>query len=131
MALNLNTAMDAIGTALAGITGLRVYDYPADNVAVPAAVVQWEGVEYDFTHARGMDRGKFKVHVLISKVSDRASRDAVNVYTNGAGAATVSVKAALDGIGPNVRVERATNSIFVTIAGLEYASATFDVDYVA
>lgn len=131
MPLNLNTAMDAIGTALGGITGLRVYDYPSDNIAVPAAVVAWpDELEYDHTHARGVDRAVFRVHVLVGKVSDRAARDQINAYTNGAGAANASVKTALDAIGPHVRVGKVAFTV-MTVAGLEYLTATFDVDYVA
>lgn len=131
MSLNLNTAMDAIGTALAGITGLRVSDYPADSVAVPAAIVAWpDEIEYDHTHARGTDRAVFKVHVMVGKVSDRASRDAINAYTNGAGTASTSVKTALDAMGAHVRVAKATYSV-MAVAGIEYLTATFDVDYVA
>lgn len=131
MALNLNTAMDAIGTALGGISGLRVYDFPADTIAVPAAVVAWpDEVEYDHTHRRGADRAVFKVHVLVGKVSDRTSRDALNTYTNGSGAVNTSVKATLDAMGPHVRVERVTFSV-MTVAGVEYLAGTFDVDYVA
>lgn len=131
MALNLNAALDALGAALTGIAGLRVYDFEADSVAVPAAVIEWESVDYDATKARGLDRATFRVHVLVSKVSDRVSRDAIGAYVNGAGPASQSVKAALDAMGSHVRVTRAEYSRFVTVAGLEYKSATFEVDYVA
>lgn len=131
MALDLNTAMDAIGTALRTIGGLRVYDYPADQISVPAAVVAWpDEVEYDHTHARGVDRATFRVHVLVGKVSDRAARDALNVYTNGAGAAGTSVKTTLDAMGSHVRVERVSFTV-MTVAAVEYLAGTFDVDYVA
>lgn len=130
MALNLNTAMDSIGTALGGITGLRVFDYVPDSVAPPVAIVAWpESLEYDNTMKRGFDRATFKVHVLVGKVSDRTARDALNVYANGTGGATASVKAALDALGSHARVERVTFTT-ITVAGTEYAAATFDVDWV-
>lgn len=131
MSLNLNTAMDALGTALGGVTGLRVFDFPPDSISPPAAIVAWpEGLEYDNTHARGTDRATFKVHVLVGKVSDRSARDQVNVYANGAGTASTSVKTALDAIGSGVRVERAAFSV-MTVAGTDFLTVSFDVDYVA
>lgn len=130
MSLNLNTAMDAVGTALAGVTGLRVLDYPAENVAVPAAVVDWESIEYDHTHQRGTDRATLKVHVLVGRVSERSARDSLATYVNGTGGVTAAVKAAIDAIGPQVRCQRAVQQV-LTMAGSDYRAATFDVDYVA
>lgn len=132
MAINLNTAMDTLGTALAGITGLRVYDYLADNVAVPAAVVGLpQPLVYDHTHGRGSDRATFPVYVVVGKVSDRAARDALATYCDGTAAATVSVKAALDAVaGCRVIDVDFTNPV-MTIAGADYLAATFHVDLVA
>lgn len=135
MAINLNTAMDTLGVALSGITGLRVYDYLADNVSVPAAVVGLpQPLTYDHTHARGIggcDRATFPVYVVVGKVSDRAARDQLAVYCDGTAAATVSVKAALDAV-PGARVMDVdfTNPV-MTIAGADYLAATFHVDLVA
>lgn len=132
MAINLNTVMDTLGTALGSVTGLRVYDYQTDNVAVPAAVVGLpDELTYDHTMQRGKDQAVFPVYVLVGKVSDRAARDKLAAYCDGTGAASVSVKAALDGIGGNVtRVESVTFGQ-VTVGGVEYLAAIFQVDYVA
>jgi hypothetical protein len=128
MALDVNAAMDSIGTALTAISGLRVYDYIADSVAVPAAVVAFpDEFEYDHTLVRGTDRATFQVTVLVGKSSDRASRDALGAYLSGVGAS--SVKLALDAIGRHVRTMRARTAI-TTIGQQDYLSATFDVDWV-
>lgn len=131
MALNLNTAMDALGTALLGITGLRAYDYLTDAVAPPCAIVGLpETITYDIAMKRGSDEAIFPVHVLVGKVSDRTARDKLATYCDGTAAATVSVKAALDGISSRVRVESVTFGT-VDVGGIAYLSATFDVHYVA
>lgn len=130
MSLNLNTAMDAIGTALAGITGLNVYSYIPDAVTVPAAVVGFpDEVEYDSTMARGTDRCRFQVTILVQKTNDQTARNDLAGYMNGAGTTTTAVKAALDAIGPYVRVERARVGI-TGVGQVDYLSATFDVDWI-
>lgn len=131
MALNLNTAMDAIGSALANITGLRVHDYVEEWVTPPAAVVDFpDTVEYDHTLMRGKDRAMFQVHLMVAKNSPRAARDELAGYMNGAGTTSNSVKAAVDAIGPHVRVVQARKNVY-TIAGVDYLGAVFEVDYVA
>jgi hypothetical protein len=128
--MNLNTAMDALGTALGGITGLNVYDFHAESVADPAAIVGLpDELVYDHTHGRGTDRATFPVHVLVCKADDRSARDLLAAYCGGTGGVAVSVKAALDALA-GVRVVKADFSV-MTMASVEYLAATFDVDYVA
>lgn len=130
MAMNVNTAMDTIGAALAGVTGLRVFDFIPDNVSPPAAVVALpELLTYDHTHGRGTDRATFKVTVLVGKVSDRSARDKLAAYLDGTGAATVSVKAALDAIAGG-RVTQAEIAVYTFPSGV-FLGADFDFDYVA
>lgn len=133
MSLDLNTVMDAIGTRLVGVTGLRVSDYAADSVSPPAAIVALPSeVEYDVTMGRGADRVVIPVTILVGKVSDRASRDQLAQYVAGAGA--LSVKAAIEGTDPTlggvaqtVRVTSARIDV-VTIAAIDYLGASFDVE---
>lgn len=130
MGLNLNTAMDSIGTALGGISGLNVYPYIPDQVTPPAAVVGFpEEVEYDHTMARGKDRALFEVTVLVQKTNDQTARADLAGYMNGAGTATDSVKSALDAIGSHVRVARARVGV-TNVGELQYLSCSFDVDWV-
>lgn len=141
MALDINLVMDALGEALKVIDGgypgytagypgtpLRVYDYPADQVSVPAAIVALpEVVQYDETYARGSDHAIFPIHVLVSKVSDRASRDAVTAYM-------VFVKQAidgnLDGVVADAQVTEA-KPMMLLLGGVEYLSITFTVEVIA
>lgn len=124
MTLDLNTAMDAIGARLLTITGLRVFDYSAENIAVPAAVVSLPAITYDVTKARGVDQAVFPVHVLVSRVSDRASRDKLSAYAT-------SVKNAIDGtLGGTVQAARVTGSTMsmMQVAGVDYLAATFEIE---
>lgn len=124
MAIDLNPVMDAIGVRLLTISGLRVYDYAADSISVPAAVVALPTIEFDVTKARGVDRGTFPVHVLVSRVSDRASRDKANTLVG-------SVKTAMDGtLGGIVHAARVVDTTYseMQVAGVDYLAATVNVE---
>lgn len=129
MALDLGAVMDAIGTRLQTITGLRVADYPSDAANPPQAIVSLpETVEFDAVMGRGADRAVIPITVLVGKVSDRAARDALALYVSGSGAS--SVKAAVDGdlgLGASARVTGATISV-VTIQAVDYLGASFEVE---
>lgn len=131
MALNLNATMDAIGTRLLTITGLRVFDFQAHSIVAPAAVVAMPSVEYDVTKIRGTDKCVFPVHVLVSKVNDKAARDKLSGYIAGTGA--TSIKAVLEsdrtlgGVVQQIRVMDATISV-MKVGDLDYLSATFQVE---
>lgn len=129
----MNATMDAIGTALDTIDGLRVYDYPADSIAVPAVIVSHpDTVTYDQAYGRNADMAIFQVTVIVGKVSDRVSRDQLEEYRAGTGAK--SVKTVLDGdLGGVVKTGRVTqaSALTLTVGGIEYAAATFDYEVYA
>lgn len=129
--MDLGDVMDEIGDQLDTIDGLRVYRYPPDNPAPPAAIVSYpDTYTYDETFGRGMDRiSDLPVIVLVGKVSDRASRDAIAAYVAGSG--TKSVKAAVDtDSGTAFDYARVASVVFdvISIAGVEYLGATFTID---
>lgn len=128
--MDLGAVMDEIGTRLATIDGLRVYDYPADAVTEPAGLVLYpDAYEFDATYGRGMDRLSLPVLVALGRPHDRSTRDRVVAYCNGSGAA--SVKAALEtgtsSAFDTIRVESIEFGI-VTIGGTDYVGATFTLD---
>lgn len=133
MALDLKATLDAIGVQLRTISGLRVYDYPPDAVAAPAAVVGYpEEVTYDETMARGCDSTTVPVTVLVTSGSDRASRDALSPYLSGTGA--LSIKTAVDGtLGGIVKDARVANAVVrgVGVGGIDYDAAVFSVEVYA
>jgi hypothetical protein len=129
VSLDLNSVMDQIGIRLLTLSGLRVFDYAADSIVVPAAIVSLPTITYDVTKARGVDKAVFPVHVLVSKISDRAGRDKLSAYATGTGSS--SVKAAVDGtLGGTVQAARVTGSemTMMTVAGQDYLAATFQIE---
>ncbi|MFW6091623.1 MAG: hypothetical protein ACODAF_07060 [Actinomycetota bacterium] len=128
--MDLGAVMDEVGTRLGGIDGLRVYDYPADSVTPPAAIVAYpDEIVYDETYGRGMDRLTLPVLVVVGRQSDRASRDNLVGYASGSGDKSVKQKLEDDSYDSCdvVRVERAEFDI-VRIAGVDYVAAMFDLD---
>lgn len=135
MALNVNAVMDALGTRLATIPGLRVFDYTPDSVAPPSAMVGLPtDLEYDATKGRGIDRCVVPVMVVIGRVSERTSRDVMSLFLAGTGDSSVKTAIELDsdlgGAAQSVRVTGA-RSERVTFGAVEYLGATFDVEVYA
>lgn len=127
--MNLADVMDELGTVLDTITGLRVYDYNADRITPPAAVVALpEGIDYDATYAHGKDMMTLEVTVMVGKVSDRASRDQIAVYADGSG--SKSIKATLDNATytkcDSVSVKSAEFDV-IRVATIDYLAAVFTV----
>lgn len=135
--LNMNAVMDGLGAALATISNLRVFDYPADTVHPPAAVVGLPTeVPYDVSKARGFDQATFPVFVVVGGAFSRPARDALGPYLDGAGAK--SVKAAIEtdrtlgGACSTLRVRNGrTDGSGITVAGVRYTGAIFEVEVVA
>jgi len=130
--MDLAAVMDDIGDRLDTIDGLRVYRYPADNIAPPAAVVTYpESYSYDETYGRGTDRITLPVVIMVGKVSDRASRDRIAQWTNGSG--PNSLKQILE-VFPEAYTAfdtmRVTGAEFdiVSMGQVDYLTATFSLD---
>jgi hypothetical protein len=129
--MDLAAVLADLEARLEQISGLRVYGYMAESVAVPAAVVTVEEILYDVTMGRGVDGGRFSVHMLVGRSSERAAAVALSPYVAGDGPR--SIKAALEvGTGPagDLRVEGATVSV-MSVGGVDYLAATFMVDVIA
>ena len=134
MASDISTVMDAIGTALGTITGLRVYDFPPKSAQPPFAFVDMpDQIDYDASMARGYDRTSLNVVVAVADVVDRSVRDQIAAYAAGSG--TSSVKTVLEAAltdhstGQSCRVEKATFGP-VSLAGQTYYGAIFTLDLI-
>ena len=124
MAQPVSEVMDDIGTALATVDGLRVYDFPPKSAQPPFAFVDLPGsIAYDCTFRRGCDRAEFTVAVGIADVVDRAVRDQITAYVD-------TIKEALDGCAG--QTTRVTTCEFrpMTLAGTTYMAAIFTLDIV-
>lgn len=130
MAGDLSDIMDAIGTALDGITGLRVFDFPPKNAAPPFAFVDLpESVDFDASMKRGMDRALINVVVCVADVIDRAARDSITAYAAGSGAGSVKTVLESAGIGESLRVQ-SVEFRPVLMAGSTYLGAVFACDVI-
>lgn len=128
MASDIGTVMDAIGTALAGISGLRVYDFPASSAQPPFAVVDLpERITFDAAMKRGYDRCTLNVVVGVANVIDRAARDKIATYATGAGVSSVKTVLEAAGIGESLRVV-GVEFRTVMFAGTLYLGAVFELD---
>lgn len=122
--------MDAIADAAraAGVVD-KVYEWPASTLTPPCLVVGYPtSVTFDYTMARGHDRATFPVWIICGRQDERTARDVLSGYVSDGGA---RVKTALDGtLGGEVTSARVQSVGFetMTIGGVEYISAAFDLD---
>lgn len=129
----LTDVMDDVARRLATIQGLRAYEFPPDKVDVPAAVVSYpDSYTYDGTYRRGADRMTLPVVTVVGRANDRAARDLISVYVDGDG--PQSLKRVLESKDlpaytafHSVRVTSVEFDV-VTIAGVDYVAALFDLD---
>lgn len=68
--MGLAEIMGSIGTALEGIEGLHVYDYPSDSVQTPAAVLDIPDTDYDRVVG---ETYVFSLWLFIARANDRAA----------------------------------------------------------
>lgn len=129
MAANVGVVMDAIGAALAGVSGLRVFDFPPRSAQPPFAFINLpESIDYDATMARGVDSFTLDVYVGVGTQVDRNTRDALAAYAAGDGLkATIEAALFTD---QAIRVTRAQFST-IQLAGGEYPGLVFTVEVTA
>ena len=131
----LSDVMDDVARRLNTIEGLRAYEFPPDSITPPAAVVTYpDTYTYDGTYQRGMDRMVLQLVAVVGRASDRASRDLLSIYVDGDGPS--SFKRVLES--KDLPAYTAFHSLrttgvefdVVTIAGVDYVAALFDLDIV-
>lgn len=83
----IGDVMDQVGAQLDSITGLRVSDYDADEIQVPAGIVSLPtgDIDYSRTYIRGMDSLNLIIIILVAADGDRVRRDQITPYADGAG----------------------------------------------
>lgn len=131
--MRLGEVMDEVAARLAAFSGLRVFGYPPPTVVPPAGIVSYpDKIEYDQTYQRGLDQiVALPVILVVGKATDRAARDTVTDWTDGAG--PHSIKTVLEsGTYQSCDDVSVTECSFdvVTIAGVDYLAAMFTLDAV-
>jgi hypothetical protein len=114
--VKLNDVMDEVASVLAGITGLRVFPYPAPTLTPPAGYVSYpRSVDFDETYGRGSDQFTDLPMVLLAgEATARPTRDTVAAWVAGDG--PLSVKAHMEA------------HAWTTCDDLTVTSAEFDVE---
>lgn len=93
--MNVDTVLAAIGAALKARAGLRFYDYEADSITPPAAVIPAPvEIDYDQAKAGGLHMALVEVFVLVPTTDARKARQMLAGYQSTTGPS--SVKAALE-----------------------------------
>jgi len=130
--MNVLEVQEEIGTKLATIVGLRVFEYTVDSVAPPGAIVGLpETITFDETYGRGSDSMTLPLWVMVALSSDRAANAELAAYLDGSGAK--SVKATVDGTNANTYTSCDTVTIttaepdYYTSGGVEMLGAKFTV----
>ena len=130
----VGNVMDELADAVRTVATLqgRTYAYPVESLTPPAAIIPYPDVQYDVTYGRGSDQFDLSVVVLTSPVSDRAGRDLLLAYMDGAGAE--SIKAAVEDFTgytalDSVRVTSCTVEQYI-ISDIAYWAAIFALDLI-
>lgn len=130
--MNLSEVCAEVAAQLDTISGLRVFAYQPESIVPPAAWVgnpELDGIAYDQTYGRGMDRMTLPVFICAGLASSRPAQEAIRAYCDGSGAR--SVKAVLQaGTYTSLHTIRVmTGGVTgVRVAGTDYVGAVFDLD---
>lgn len=128
--MNVANVMTELATQLDTITGLRVFAFPPDNIAAPAAIVGFpETITYDVTMGRGVDQIDLPIFVLVGRVTDRTAWANMAPYLAGSGSSSVKavLKAGTYTAFASARVASAEIEA-ITMAGIDYLAAIFTVN---
>lgn len=123
--------MQELARAVRG-TGLTSFFYPSDNVLSPSVVVGFPvEIEYDVTMARGCDRYKIPLYLIMDRNDLRASVNKVSPYIIGTGES--SIKQSVESLATEewhwARVVDASLDD-VSVAGKDYIGVKFNVEVV-
>lgn len=93
----IGAAKKGLAAALAGVEGLRVYDYEPERVhEFPAAIVRLESREPVETLGGGAVRGSMRVEVLVSAMDARHADETLGAFLEPQGAQSIEAAVAAD-----------------------------------
>lgn len=129
--MSLADIMTGLGNALATISGLRVYPFPADRIETPAAILNLPETPYDVTLSSRADEWTLPTWVLVAKADDKAAFSEMVGYLDAEG--IKSVRGAVDAdytLGGACDTAQVTHAkpMYITVAGTEYLAVEFTVE---
>ncbi|MGI8425546.1 MAG: hypothetical protein ACR2M4_02915 [Actinomycetota bacterium] len=126
----LRNVRTGLANALKAISGLRVYDFSADRIEPPAAVLSLPTVTDIAVSASSYT---FPLWILVAKADDRTSINEITPYLDPNSATSIQkaieVARTLGGTCDSVSVLRAQPQI-ATIAGTEYMAVEFTLEVI-
>ena len=133
---SLTSIRQGIGTALANISALIVFNFVPDSIEPPTAVVGVvDNVEYDSTMQRGVDKYEIPIFLYVSRVDAQDSQETLDSFLASTGSNSVKVAVESDitlgGVAQSVRVIEADNYGVYTINNLDYLGVEFTVEVIA
>lgn len=133
---SLTSIRQGIGTALANISALIVFNFVPDSIEPPTAVVGVvDNVEYDSTMQRGADKYEIPIFLYVSRVDAQDSQETLDSFLASTGSNSVKVAVESDitlgGVAQSVRVIEADNYGVYTINNLDYLGVEFTVEVIA
>lgn len=123
-----------LGAGLETIAGIRVYEEIPDSPAIPCAVIDLSGVDYDLDFQRGMSTYDFTVHLIVVRTTERRAQRKLDLFID---SGSNSVKTAIESDGTlggsafDVRVTALRDIGPTTIGDITYMSAKFAVTVIA
>ncbi len=98
--MNVVAVMDEAAEKLNEIPGLKVLPFAASSVpTLPAALISLPAKgNYSLTYGQGMDTFQLDIVVLVSKVVDRAARNALGPFISGDGESSVRNRLSARGV---------------------------------
>ena len=128
--MNVFDVAEELAALIDDITGLRVYPFPPDALAVPCAIIGYpDTIDFDITMKRGGDMMTLPVYLVVDRNWDRASAEQFAGFTDSAGVQSIKQKIeSATGTDYGAARVRSVSFSVISVAGLEYWVATFLVD---
>jgi len=133
---SLTSIRNGIGTNLANISSLIVFNFVPDSIEPPTAIVGViESVNYDLTESRGADRYEIPVFLYVSRVDAQDSQETLDSYLASSGASSIKAQIESDitlgGVAQSVRVVEADSYGVYSINNIDYLGVEFTVEVIA
>ena len=89
-----SSVRDGLKTALASLTGVRIYDVVPEVLISPCAYVGQLSIDFDLANARGLDSADVDVVLIVDRTLEKKAQDKLDTWLAGTG--STSIKAILE-----------------------------------
>lgn len=128
---SMQDVLTGLATRLATISGLKTYDYLADSIVAPAAVISPEQISYDSSQGGATADPLISIKLAVARSNDRLGQKNLYAYTDTTGASSVAAAVAggptLGGAAHYAVVSEARNFGLYTFGDVTYYGCEFVV----